>query len=324
MKIAIVTDKPRVDFLPNEEGKQEDTQSYRTMKFIKDALSNEYEVIHFNMDFDIIEKLKDEKVDLVFNLCNGINGEASISQLPSMLELAGIPYTGSTPLAHGLAYNKIASGKMFKASNLATPDFIYINSVDEVDDIKLKYPVLVKPKDEGSSRGIHNDNLIFNKEDLRVKIEECMGLYNPPIMVMEYIEGKEFTVGILCQGDNPEVLGIAEIDFSGLPEGINKIFSFEAKFKYYDYVKYYIPPRIDEETSNKIKEAAKKAFKSLGLRDYSRVDIRLKDGIPYIIEINSLPGLDKETSDLYKLAASIGIEYDDLIKRIVKQAKKRI
>lgn len=324
MKVAIVIDKPRVDYLPSEEGEQEDSQSLKTMKDIKKALSGEYEVIHLEMDSDIIDRLREEKVDLVFNLCNGINGEASLSQLPSMLEFANIPYTGSGPLGHGLAFNKIVAGNMFKEANIETPAFIYISDIDEIDERKFKYPVLVKPKDEGSSRGIHDDSLIFDRKFLIKKLEETLELYNPPMMIMEYIEGREFTVGVIEEEDGLRVLPILEIDLSGLPKGINKIYSFEAKVKYDDYVEYHCPARLDEETRLKIEGTAKSAFKSLGLRDYARVDMRLLKGVPYVIEINSLPGLDKDHSDICKMVEAMNLDYKDLVKRIVKQASKRM
>lgn len=324
MKIAIVTDKSRVNFLPGKEGLQEDKQHKDTMMQIKDALSDEYDVINLVMDHDIIKNIRQEKVDLVFNLCNGVRGEASLSQLPAVLESEGIPYTSSTPLAHGLAYNKIISGKIFKASQVPTPRFNYVKSIEELEDISLDYPLLVKPKDEGSSRGIHNDSLVFDKESLKKKVQEELDKYNPPIMIMEFIDGREFTVGILGSGKDIQVLPILEIDFSGLPEGINKIYSFEAKFEYDKYVKYHIPARVDSDIYNDISETAIKAFKSLGLRDYARVDIRLKNNIPYVIEVNSLPGLDKNSSDICKMAAYVGISYEDLIKRIVKMGLSRV
>lgn len=323
MKIAIVTDKPRVKLLPGEEGKQEDKQSIKTMEYITEALSDKYEVINLIVDKNFIDNIFNEKVDLVFNLANGIEGEASLSQLPSLLEYEGIPYTGSAPLAHGLAYNKILSGKIFKASDIPTPRFTSVNSVDEIDNIDLNFPLLVKPKDEGSSRGIQDDSLVRDKESLVEKVEEGLRLYNPPMMIMEYIEGREFTVGILGNGDDIQVLPILEIDFSNLPKGLNKIYSFEAKFKYEDYIVYHLPAQIDDATRNVIESTAVKAFNSLGLRDYSRVDIRVKDGKAYVIEINSLPGLDKNHSDICKMAAAAGLKYDELIKRIVEMGISR-
>jgi len=323
MKIAIITDQPRSSVLSTDEGIQEDRQSFETMKYIMDALAPEYEVLCIPMDLNILEKLHAKEVDFVFNLSNGIKGEASLSQLPAMLEFAGIPYTGSGPLPHGLAYNKIISGKIFKASGIPTPNFVSVRNVDELANLKLDFPLIVKPKDEGSSRGIQNDSLTFNLNALRDKVYENLQKYNPPLMISEYIEGREFTVGILGNGEDLEVLPIMEIDFSGLPDGMNKIYSFEAKFKYDEHIIYHIPSNIDEETEALIKNSAISAYHSLGIRDYARIDIRLRNQKAYVIEINSLPGLDKYHSDIIKMAKAKGIEYNELIKRIVNIARKR-
>ncbi len=324
MKIAIVRDASRAEFLPGEEGIQEDKQHKITMGHIKEALDDTYEVIDLIMDENLIQNLEDEKVDLVFNLCNGIRGEASLSQLPSLLEYEDIDYTGSAPLAHGIAYNKIFSGKIFKASGIATPGFIQVNHIDELQNMELEFPLLVKPKDEGSSRGIQDDSLVFDRQSLIEKVQEGLETYNPPMMVMEYIEGTEFTVGVLGNGEDTRILPILEIDFSNLPKGLNKIYSFEAKFEYDEYITYHIPARIDKETYKKISDTAIKAFNSLGLRDYSRVDIRIKNGVPYVIEINSLPGLDRNNSDIIKMAEAEGMDYDKLIKTIVNISRDRI
>lgn len=324
MKIAIVRDQSRAEYLPGEEGIQEDKQHIITMQHIKEALDDTYEVIDLIMDDNLIENLEKEKVDLVFNLCNGIRGEASLSQLPSLLEYEDIEYTGSAPLGHGIAYNKIYSGKIFKASGIPTPGFIQVEHIDELENLDLEFPLLVKPKDEGSSRGIQDDSLTFDRESLIEKVKEGLETYNPPMMIMEYIEGAEFTVGVLGNGEDTRILPILEIDFSKLPEGLNKIYSFEAKFEYDEYITYHIPARIDEETYKKVSDTAIKAFNSLGLRDYSRVDIRIKNGIPYVIEINSLPGLDRNNSDIIKMAEAEGMEYDELIKTIVNISRERI
>ncbi len=324
MKIAIVRDESRAEFLPGEEGVQEDKQHKITMEHIKEALIDTYQVIELKMDQHLIQNLEKENVDLVFNLCNGIRGEDSLGQLPSLLEFEDIEYTASAPLAHGLAYNKIFSGQIFKSAGIPTPGFIQVEDIEELEEIDLKFPLFVKPKDEGSSRGIQDDSLTYDKESLIEKVSEGLRLYNPPMMVMEYIEGTEFTVGVLGNGNDIEVLPILEIDFSKLPDELNKIYSFEVKFEYDEYVVYHIPARLDEETYKKVSETAINAFNSLGLRDYARVDIRLKGDIPYVIEINSLPGLDRDNSDIIKMASAAGIEYDELIKKIVNISMKRI
>ncbi len=324
MKIAIVSDRSRSLVLSGQEGIEENIQRKHTVEFLIEALEDEYEVIDLIMNRNIIEKLIVEKVDLVFNLCNGIEGEASLSQLPGFLEFADIPYTGSTPLAHGLAYDKIYSGKIFKSSNIDTPKFKTVSMVEEIENMDLEYPVFVKPKDEGSSRGITNESLVYDKESLIKIIKESLEIYNPPIMIMEYIEGREFSVGIIGNGDGLRVLPLLEVDFSKLPSKLNKIFSFEAKFDYEDFISYDIPAKVDEDTKNLIQNAAINAYNTLSLRDYARIDIRVKNGKAYVFDVNSLPGLEQDKSNLCLMAYKDNMNYSDLIKEIVDTAKKRI
>lgn len=276
MKIAIVTDKPRIEVLKNKEGLLEDKQKKQTIEEIKKVLSKRFKCINLVFDDNIVENLKKEQVDLVFNLCNGIKGNDRLSQLPAILEYAGIPYTGSSPLSHGLAYNKIYSSILFKKIGVPTPDFIYVYNIMELENVNLNYPVLVKPKDEGSSRGIYENSLVYNKKELIKKVEEDLKIYNPPILINEYIEGREFTVGILGNDENLKVLPILEIDFSNLPKDLNNIYSFEVKNYYGDKTTYHVPARLDNRIKRVIEKTSIKAYNILGMEDYARVDIRLK------------------------------------------------
>ncbi|NLB19855.1 MAG: ATP-grasp domain-containing protein [Clostridium sp.] len=323
MRIAVVTDQKRASLLQNEEGILEDEIKASVSKAVAKVLSKQHDVIELMMTDNFLTVLEKEKVDLVFNLCNGIEGESRISALPFLLDYAKIAYTGAGPVPHGLAYNKIYSGHIFKGAGIPTPSFYTVNSAEEIKSLKLNYPVLVKPKDEGSSRGIHDDSLVYNEEALFLKIKENLVNYNPPMMITEYIEGREFTVGVLGEGENIKVLPILEIDFTNLPSNLNKIYSFEAKYVFESYVKYHLPARLEDELKEKIETMAKKAFNSLDLRDYSRIDFRVKDGIPYVIEINSLPGLHKESSDIVKMAFKAGLSYEDLIMTIAQNGLNR-
>lgn len=323
LKIAIVTDKSRFKYLPTEEGLMEDRQKKKTMEKVKQVLVKNFNCIDLIFDEKLITKLRSEKVDLVFNLCNGINGDSRLSQLPAILEHSGIPYTGSKPLGHGLAYDKVYSCKIFKEAEVPTPEFLYYYNVDEIENLDVKYPIMVKPNDEGSSRGIHENSLVNNLDDLIQKVSEDLQVYNPPIMVSEYIEGREFTVGVIGNGENIRVLPILEIDFSNLPSHLNNIYSFEVKFHYGDKTDYHVPAKLDNEMRKKIEEVAIDAYNALGMKDYARVDFRLKDGIPYVLEINSLPGLMEGHSDITKMADACSLGYDGLIMGIVNNAIDR-
>ncbi len=322
MKIAIVTDKSRSGLLPSEESNKEDEQKLYTVEAVKEILSREYDCISLTMDDDIIGKLKSQNIDLVFNLCNGINGYSKLAQLPAILEFAEIPYTGSSVLGHALAINKTYSCKVFKSNNIPTPNFFSVFTIDDLEEMDLSFPIIVKPNDEGSSRGIHQDSLVFDKESLFKKVEEELKIYNPPVILNEFIEGREFSVGILGN-DDAKVLAIQEVDLSNLPDNLLKFYSFEIKSYYKSHTVYHIPAILTPEEKSSIERIALKAFKSLMLKDYARVDIILKDGIPYVLEINSLPGLRKGYSSLYRMAESLDMGYEGLVLNIVKTARER-
>lgn len=323
MKIAIVTDKSRESLIPSEEALMEDEQKDLTVKAIKEILSKKYDCISLLADDNIISNLKSEGVDLVFNLSNGLDGDSKLAQLPAILEFAGIPYTGSSILGHSIAINKIFSSTVFKHSKIPTPKFWSISSMEDLDELELTYPLIVKPSDEGSSRGIHQDSLVFDKDSLYAKMKDSLETYNPPIMLNQYVQGREFSIGLIGNGENITVLPIQEVDLSGLPDNLLKFYSFEIKSYYKDHTKYHIPAKLTEEEQRLIEATALKAYKALQLRDYSRVDIILKDGIPYVLEINSLPGLQKEKSALYRMAEEVNLGYEGLIFKIVEVARER-
>lgn len=324
MKIAIVTDRSRMDFLPSEEGLQEDEQKRKTVEQVQGILANYYECISLTADDEIIKQLRTQNIDLVFNLCNGLWGDSKIAQLPAILEFANIAYTGSSVLGHTLAINKILSSEMFQAAKIPTPKFTAVYSLADLDHLNMNFPIIVKPNDEGSSRGIHQDSLVFDRDSLIKKVGEELELYHPPILLNEYIEGREFTIGILGNGDETEALPIQELDLSALPEELSKFYSFEVKTYHKAQTIYHLPAPLTAAEKALIETTAIRAYQSLMLKDYGRVDLRLKDGIPYVLEINSLPGLQKGKSSLWRMAeAKADLGYEGLILKLVKTALKR-
>lgn len=309
--------------IPSEEAVKEDEQKEKTVEEVQKILSKKYDCISLIAKENIIEKLRAEKVDLVFNLCNGIQGDSKLAQIPALLEFAGIPYTGSSPLGHNLAINKILSSKIFKAANIPTPNFVTVNSLKDLNNLEMEFPILIKPNDEGSSRGIHQDSLVFNRKDLEKKTREELKIYNPPIMLNEYIEGREFSIGIIGNGEDITVLPIQEVDLSDLPKNLKPFYSFEVKAYYKDLTTYHIPAPLTEEERGLLETTAIRAYKALRIIDYGRVDIILRNGTPYVLEINSLPGLMKGKSSLYRMAEATDLGYENLVLKIVETAIKR-
>lgn len=322
LKIAIVRDESS-DYVSEEERIEADEHTDSVANSVKSVLEKKYlcDILEFNKV--LFSKLEYGEYDLVFNLANGPGGENSLGFLPSILELAKIPYTGSNAVAHNLCYNKLFSSKVLSESGVKTPKFMGVKELEDIENMTFHYPLMVKPKDEGSSRGIHNDSFIESREELEEMLEKLLEEFRPPIMINEYIDGRELTVGVIGNYPDLEVLPILEIDFSSLPAGIPKIYSFEVKYQWEDRTNYYIPARLSDELKEKVQKVAKKAFRVMELRDYARIDMRIEDGVPYVIEINSLPGLNPEYSDIVKMIEYKGKTYEDLVLKIVELARKR-
>lgn len=322
-KIGLVVDKPNIE-KQNKEANCADEQKEVTADKINEVLSKKYKIIKIVADEKIIEELKTSNVDIVFNLSTGIKGESRQSQIPAILEMLGIPYVGSGILAHAMALDKSVAKQIFKFHEVPTPNFQVFNTGLEEMDSSLKFPLIVKPACEGSGFGIHKDSVVYSEKELFKKVRELLKQYQPPVLVEEFIEGREFTVGIIGNGKDKTILPILEIDFKDIPEEYGKFYTFEVKTDFGDETNFYCPAPLSKEIEKAIKENASKAFDALGCRDIARVDVRLEDDKPYIIEINSLPGLKPVYSDLPKMAEAAGMSYEELIMQILKEAIERI
>ncbi|HYE84574.1 MAG TPA: ATP-grasp domain-containing protein [Clostridia bacterium] len=320
--IGLIIDKPNIE-KNNTEVEHANEQKEITADRVYEILSKKYRTEKIISDEKIIDRLMKSDVDFVFNLSTGIRGESRQSQIPALLELLGIPYVGSGILAHSLALNKAVAKQVFQFHSVSTPPFQVFHTGKEELDQKLVFPLIVKPACEGSGFGIHKDSVVYNEEALYKKVGELLLHYQPPVIAEEFIEGREFTVGVIGNGVNKMILPIMEIDFKDIPEEYGRFYTFEVKTDFGEKTKYYCPAPLGKETEQAIKENVSRAFDALGCRDISRVDVRLRDGKPYIIEINSLPGLQPVYSDLPKMAEVAGMSYEDLILRILDEAIAR-
>ncbi|MCK5763759.1 MAG: ATP-grasp domain-containing protein [Clostridiales bacterium] len=323
-KIGLIYDRPHVEYKETEEAKHVDHQKEVTKDEIYKILNTKYNVEKILVDEKTIERLLKSEIDLAFLLTTGIRGESRQSQIPAILEMLGIPYIGSGVLAHALALNKAVAKKVFDYHDVTTPSFQIFYRVDEKLDSVMKFPLIAKPACEGSGFGIHKDSVVHNEMELKKKVESLLKEYEPPVLVEEFIEGREFTVGIIGNGKNKMILPIMELNFDDVPEKYGRFNTFEVKTKCGDETKVFCPAPITIELEKTMKENVLKAFDALGCRDISRVDIRVKDDKPYVIEINSLPGLEPLYSDLPKMAEKAGIAYDQLIFKIVDTAIERL
>lgn len=270
-----------------------------------------------------LKKLRKE-IDLVFNIAEGIYGEDREAQIPAMLEMLQIPYTGSGPLALALTLDKSRTKEILKLHKIPTAKFFVVAQDENLPAVTLDFPLIVKPNSEGSSKGIKNNAVVKSILELKEKIKEIHKKYHQKALVEEFLPGREFTVGII--GNNsPRVLPIVEVDFSNVPSGFHKIDSYETKWLFED--KLECPAKICHSLQQKIEEISLKAFLVLGCRDLARIDIRLdKNGNPNILEVNALPGLipdPKQHSRFPAAAFACGYTYERLINKIVAVACQR-
>ncbi len=266
--------------------------------------------------------------DMVFNIAEGTRGRLRESRLPAMLECLKIPYTGSDFFSLALAMDKALAKKVLKAENIPTPRFQLFIKGDENLSPDLKFPLIVKPNCEGSSKGINISSVVNDKEALFEKIKDIINIYGQPALAEEFIDGRELTVGIL---DNIKttILPVLEIDFSSCRNSGEYFYTWRMK-EYQGNAglgltpAFHCPARLSSKMEAQVKGVALRAHYSLGCSDISRIDIRLsRDNTPYVLEVNPLPGLNPLESNFPIMAYAAGMTYDDLIETILISAFKR-
>jgi len=299
-----------------------------TIQGIKEALeSGGHKVYLVEADENAYLKLKKikSKIDLVFNISEGKRGESREAQIPAMLEMLGIPYTGSGPLSLAICLDKALTKRILLYHEIPTAKFQLFQNKGQQLDKKMKFPLFVKPNIEGSSKGIFNDAIVKDKKILYQKMSNLIKRYKQPVLVEEYLPGREFTVSILGNGEDIMCLPVVEPRFGALPKKANPIDSFESKHIWdFDWNNnyYQCPAKISKKLEGLIKKIALKTFQVLNCRDLSRIDIRLdRKGNPNVLEINPLPAIGcYYPSDFPESAEVMGIKYSQLINKIVDLA----
>jgi D-alanine-D-alanine ligase len=273
----------------------------------------------------LLERLLDNPPDLVFNIAEGQGiGRSREARVPAVLEMLGIPYTGSDPLTLAVTLDKDCARRLAESEGVKVPMGSLWFPEEDFSDLatysSLPYTCIVKPAWEGSSKGIRTKCLVDTPEELRAAVQSLWRDHRQPVLVEEYIEGDELTVGMIGN-DKPQVIGVMRV----LPNRQEErfIYSLEIKRDYQNLVRYECPAQLAPGLIETVEEAALKAYRVLGCRDVSRIDFRLRDGVPYFLEVNPLPGLNPESSDLVILARLAGWSYEELIGRILHAALVR-
>jgi D-alanine-D-alanine ligase len=302
-----------------------------TILAVKRALEQNHTVTLIEADEEAYQKLLKAKPEIVFNIAEGLHGPSREAQIPAILEMLGIPYTGSDPLTLGICLDKSRAKEILTHYGIPTPAFSIVESLEQLDRIAIPFPNIVKPMYEGSSKGIFNASVVSSKEELHRQVQKVITEYNQPALVEKFLKGREFTVAMLGNNSDLKILPIVEIRFDSLPVGVNPIYSYEAKW-IWDTIENPIdvhecPAKISSTLRDEIEKVCRKTYRVLRCRDWCRIDIRLdENGSPHIIELNPLPGIlpnPEEHSCFPQAARAAGMDYETLINTVLDIGMKR-
>jgi D-alanine-D-alanine ligase len=261
-------------------------------------------------------------VDIVFNICEGRRGRNRESQVPNILEMYNVPFVGGDALTLGITLDKVAAKKCFIADGVPTPGYFSPENADDLEGLKkVKFPLIVKTRHEGTSKGITKYSRVENVKDLKKQIALITSTYKQPALVEEFIRGSEFTVAVIGTR-NPHAMPVAQVCVDGKANLGDEFYSTE-RIKAPDTIQYVCPADISKALTKKLQDIAIKAYKSVDCRDFGRIDFRVDEkGNPYVLEINPLPSL--AAADVFNLfPPAIGSNFEDVLNQILNFALER-
>jgi D-alanine-D-alanine ligase len=307
------------------EDASEEYDSRTTTDIITAALEAKgHSVLMLGGGSEFLDNVRREKVDIVFNIAEGRGYYRSReAQVPSVLEMLDIPYTGSDPQTLAVSLDKPLTKKLAAGFGVSTPKWLAISNKQELmqaDWDGMLFPAIIKPAYEGSSKGIRLTSVADNVKEARQEAGRLIENYHQPVMVEQFIDGDEVTVGMVGNSP-PEIIGMMRIIPRKKEEHF--IYSLEVKRDYVNLVDYECPARLSKRVLDRMADASLKVFQGLGCRDFARIDFRISpDGVPYFLEINPLPGLGYY-SDLVIMAIKMGWTHEKLIGSVLDAALER-
>jgi D-alanine-D-alanine ligase len=305
--------------------------TWDTIDAVKNAIAQKHDVTLVEANHDAFDTLKKLRPDIVFNIAEGFAGISREAQIPAMLDMLMIPYTGSDPLTLATTLDKARTKEVLSYYNIPTPKFLEVTSIDELKSHQLQFPLVVKPIGEGSGKGIYSSSLVSDNDALLKEAARVLNEYKQSALVEEFLPGREFTVAILGNNGSATVLPIIEITYDAFPKDFVPLYSYEAKWildsKENQLDIYKCPAKIDASLEASIKKICLDTYKILRCKDWSRIDLRLdKNGVPNIIEVNPLPRIlphPKDNSCYPKAARTAGIDYNNMLLHVLDAARER-
>ncbi len=345
-KVAVLANlkknAPRWEGMPPDQW--DDLDSEKTINTIVDVIRSAGHICEFlEGDVTFFDAVRKFKPDICFNLCEGHFGDAREAQIPAMLEMLRIPYTGSKVLTLALALDKPMTKRILRWHELPTPDFQTFERADEPLDPSLQFPLFVKPSREGTGMGISAHSIVHNEQEMRDQVKFLLDKYKQTILVEEFIEGREVTVGLVGNLSKPAARRLPHnLNASRIQEGLHffppmevdlnpyletdVVYSNRLKVELPDKLTYRCPAPLDQDLVNQLNWLTAAVFRVTGALDISRVDFRLnnkENWKPYILETNPLPGLSPGISDIVIEAEAEGIHHPELVLSILETALLR-
>ncbi len=322
----------------------DDLDSEYTIDALLDAIRSGGHICEFlEGDLTLLDTIRKFKPDICFNICEGHFGNAREAQVPALLEMLQIPYTGSKVLTLALGLDKPMTKRVLTYHDLPTPPFQVFDRIDDPVSKDMKFPMFVKPSREGTGMGVSARSIVNNEAELKEQVAYVLGKYRQPALVERYIEGREVTVGVVGNLIGPTArrmpedegapqiqaglrfLPPLEVDLKPFTE-TDTVYSNRLKVDLARELNYLVPAPIENELLADLNWYTAAVFRVTGALDVSRVDFRLdvNDNLtPYILEINPLPGLSPGVSDLVMEAEGAGISYPELVNLILEAALER-
>jgi len=324
MKIGITYDL-KTDWVKNESDPADINAEFdkpETLEMIIAAIeSGGHRVTRIGNVHKLIKCVESLDVDFVYNMCEGKSGRNRESQVPIILEMHNIPFLGADALSLGVTLDKIMAKKVFIGQGIPTPRYFQAVATDDLERLNtIGFPLIVKTKHEGSSKGIHKDSRVENTDTLRQRIEFINRAYQQPALVEEFISGREFTVPVL--GNTcPQAMPVVQVCIDGELELNDRFYTNDRIYS--AALKYLCPARITKDLTKKIQDLAVKVFKAVDCRDLARIDFRVnQQGQPYVLEINPLPTMDKE--DVFHVFPQLfGLDFNSIVNIILNISLSR-
>lgn len=314
------TDHPVREGLPQDAYAELDVNE--TIEIVAKVIeSGGHQVVRIGHAKNLLKRIDDLDVDIVFNLCEGISTRNRESEVPVILDLYNIPFVGSDGLTLGLTLDKVMAKKAFISDGVPTPKYFLADKNTGLTGLdSMKFPFIVKPRYEGSSKGISEASIVTDKKMLERQVKEVIQTYQQPALVEEFISGAEFTVLVLGN-DKPYALPSVQIQIKGNLVAGDLVYTSRRLDG--TEIEYICPSKIPESLEMELRRISILAYQSVDCRDFGRVDFRVdKEGRPYVLEINPLPSFS--TEDVFPLMAKAsGMTYEELVLKIIDIALTR-